>query len=209
MKTKHRIIEQAIQSYNEYGLNNVTSRGLAKRLNMSHGNLEYHFGNKEALLKAIHMKMKNDISEMYVDKGKEMDPFFHFNELLKRLEIFHQTYSFFTLDVLEISRKYPKVNKRIQKTFQIREEQVAHFYDRFKKIGYFKQELSPGMYKRLQHTMRILITFWNSQKEVIPYFSSVQSASMSIYLWELLTPHMTKKGLEAYSRLNNNETAEK
>lgn len=207
MKTKQRIIQQAIESYNTEGLTNVTSRDLASSLGMSHGNLEYHFGNKEALLMAIYKRMKKDISDVYVEQGKEMDPFVHFNELLKRLETFQETYSFFNLDVLEISRKYPKVNKLLQKTFQVRKEQMAHFYERFRELGYFKREMGPDHYKRLQHTIRIVITFWNSQKEVLPYFSSAQNDSMSVYVWDLLLPHMTAKGLEVYNNVITDQIA--
>lgn len=207
MKTKQRIIDQAIRSYNEDGLTNVTSRELAKKLGMSHGNLEYHFGNKEALLMAIYKRMKKDISKAYVEMELSENPFLHFNGLLEHLEEFHRSYSFFNLDVLEISRKYPKVNKLLQKTFQVRKEQMSHFYERFKEMGYFKEEILPGMYKRLQHTIRIIITFWNSQKEVLPYFLSAQKDAMSVYIWELLVPHMTETGLEAYKNLITTKTA--
>jgi AcrR family transcriptional regulator len=178
-------------------------------LDMSHGNLEYHFKNKEALLMAIYRQMKKDISGMYVDQGKQMDPFFHFNELLKRLETFHEIYSFFNLDVLVISRNYPEVSALLKTTFQIRKEQMTHFYERFNEMGYFKKEPLPGMYIRLRHTVRIFITFWNSQKEVLPYFKSAQDDSMSVYIWDLLIPNMTEKGLEVYRNLITNETAVK
>ncbi len=209
MKTKQRIIDKAIEYYNKKGLTNVTSRNLAKSLNMSHGNLEYHFENKEVLLMAIYKKMKKDISRFYMERDASADPFEHFYELLINLEKFHQKYSFFNLDVLEISRKYPMVNQLLKKTFHIREEQMAHFYDRFKELGYFEQEIQPGIYMRLQRTIRIVITFWNSQKEVLPYFASAQKDSMSVYIWDLLIPHMTAKGNAVYENLKSNEMPQK
>jgi len=205
MKTEQRIIDRAIEYYNKEGLTNVTSRDLAKSLNMSHGNLDYHFENKEVLLMAIYKRMKKDISGFYMERDVFTDPFEHFNELLIRLEKFHETYSFFNLDVLEISRKYPKINELLKKTFHVREEQMAHFYERFKTFGYFEQEIQPGIYMRLQRTIRIVITFWNSQKEVLPYFGFPQKDSMSVYIWDLLIPHMTKKGKEVYENLKSNQ----
>lgn len=207
MKTKQRIIDQAIRSYNINGVTNVTSRDLARSLEMSHGNLEYHFPNKEVLLMAIYGQMKKDISEVYQERGFSVDPFSHFDELLAKLEILHNKYSFFNLDVLEISRNYSKVNVLLKHTFQVRKEQMAHFYKRFKEIGYFREEIHPGMYMRLQHTIRILITFWKSQQEVLPYFTLIQNNTMSSYIWELLIPHMTLKGQKAYKNLvlNNAE----
>ena len=68
MKTKQKIINQAITAYNAFGLTNVTSRDLAKDLGISHGNLQYHFKNKETLLLAIYNQMKTEISGIYENK---------------------------------------------------------------------------------------------------------------------------------------------
>jgi AcrR family transcriptional regulator len=192
--TKQRIINQAISSYNEFGTTNITSRDLAKELAMSSGNLEYHFPNKESLLLAIYKQMKKEISVLYVDSDVKYTPFKRFNNLLIELENFQKKYSFFNLDVLEISRNFPKVNDLLKRTFQIRKEQMALFYDQFIEAGYFKKEPIPGMYLRSQHTVRILITFWSSQQEILPYFETIQNKSLSVYIWDLLLPHMTEKG---------------
>jgi hypothetical protein len=123
---------------------------------------------------------------------------------LKALEHFHEKYLFFNLDVLEISRNYPKVGALLAKTFEVRKEQMAHLHQRFLDIGYLKRELKPGIYFRLQHTIRIMITFWCSQKEILPYLETMKKSSMSQYIWELLIPHMTEKGFGAYQKLTMN-----
>ncbi|MDY7396972.1 TetR/AcrR family transcriptional regulator [Aureibaculum sp. 2210JD6-5] len=201
MITKQRIISQAIESYNAFGVTNVTSRDIAKLLNISHGNLDYHFPNKEALLLAIYKKMKKDASKIYDEEHILQDPFTNFNKLLLGLETFQKKYQFFNLDILEISRKYEKVSILLNKTFQIRRSQMGVFYKAFMDLGYLKEETTPGMYVHLQHTVRILITFWCSQKEILSYNEDIQKTSMSTYIWELLLPHMTKKGLNAYQEL--------
>lgn len=203
MKTKDKIIAKAIEMYNSLGVTNVSSRDIAAELSISHGNLEYHFKNKETLLMAIYEQMKKEISGIYENKEFISDPFIHFNELLIQLENLHKTYSFFNLDVLEISRNFEKVNELLKHTFQIRKDQMSHFYKRFRDYGYFKKEKQSGTYMRLQHTIRILITFWNSQQEILPYFSSKQHEPMSVYVWELLLPHMTDKGVNAYCAITN------
>lgn len=202
MKTKQKIILQAIAAYNARGVTNVTSRDLADSLGISHGNLEYHFRNKEELLMAIYKQMRKDISEVYEERAIDMDPFVHFNNLLTNLESFHDKYSFFNLDVLEISRNFKKVDNLLKKTFQIRREQMALFFRRFMDYGYFKSEIKEGIYMRLQHTIRIIITFWKSQKEVLPYTAFAANGTLTTYVWELLLPHMTSTGLEAYRALN-------
>lgn len=98
---------------------------------MSHGNLEYHFKTKEHLLRAIYKQMRSDISGVYAEREASMDPFLHFNELLKRLEVFHDKYLFFNLDVLEISGNFKEVSAQLRTTFQIRRQQIAYFFRGF------------------------------------------------------------------------------
>lgn len=206
MTTKQRIINQAIESYNSYGLANVTIREIAKILNMSHGNLEYHFNNKEALLLAIYEQMRNDISKVYEAPQFSQNAFYHFNQLLIKLEEFDLKYSFFNLDVLEISRNYSQVGMLLSKTLEKRHEQMEVFFKLFIEQGYFKKELSFSTYPRLLQTVRILITFWNSQKEVLSYFLNVKDNRLSIYIWELLSPHFTNLGLQEYQKISINST---
>jgi len=206
LKTKQKIILRAIAAYNAQGVTNVTSRDLADSLGISHGNLEYHFKNKEELLIAIYKQMRKDISEVYEEQDIDGDPFMHFNDLLMNLESFHDKYSFFNLDVLEISRNFKKVDNLLKKTFQIRREQMALFFRRFMDYGYFKSELKEGIYMRLQHTIRIIITFWKSQKEVLPYSAFTANSTLTTYIWDLLLPHMTPIGLSAYRELNLDPT---
>lgn len=201
MKTKQLIINQAIKLYNTRGITNVKSRDLAASLNMSKGNVDYHFSNKEVLLNAIYIQMRNDISIVYKGSDPSINPFINFNELLLALEVFQKKYSFFNLDILEISRNYPNVNIQVQKTRQIRRGQMNHFYMRFKEFGYLKEEAKPFTYLKLQHIIRVLITFWIPQEEILTYHSKEQNNNLANYIWELLIPHFTDKGFKIYNDL--------
>lgn len=204
MNTKQKIISRAITLYNDQGFSHVTSRNLAKSLGMSHGNLEYHYPNKEAILMAIYRKMRHEIAEVYGPTDESGDSVIHFNELLVRLEAFRKKYSFFNLDVLEISRSFPQVDALLKATFRIRRKQMAYFYGRFLAQGYLAQETVPGQYLRLQHTIRIVITFWSSQQVVFPKFADAEEGDLATYVWALILPYFTEKGKEAYRTLAYN-----
>ncbi|GAA4297524.1 TetR/AcrR family transcriptional regulator [Aestuariibaculum suncheonense] len=201
MNTKQKIINQAIALYNEHGLRNITSRDIAKSLGMSHGNLEYHFPTKEDLLMGIYGEMRNEISKVYEIEDATKDPMIQFNELLLQLETFQTKYLFFNLDVLEISRNFPNLNTLLKATLRVRREQMTDFYERFNAFGYLKKESLPGSYLRLQHSIRILITFWNSQQEIFPKFATEEEPKLTTYVWELVWPHLTKQGKITYNKL--------
>jgi AcrR family transcriptional regulator len=199
--TKEKIISKAIDMYNTDGFSNITSRDLAKQLEMSHGNLEYHYKNKEAILSAIYDRMKEEVSAYFSETNKSLHPFEQFNVLLKKLDHFQNKYKFFNLDVVEISRQFPKLRLKVETTAQMRKEQMIYFFDLFAKSGYLKEEPNKGFYLRLQHKIRVIITFWVSQETILKNFDTTQYISMSQSIWDLLVPNFTAKGLKEFDKL--------
>ena len=57
MTTKERIIETAIELFNDKGIKAVTTNHIAAAMGISPGNLYYHFRNKEEIIRAIFDQM--------------------------------------------------------------------------------------------------------------------------------------------------------
>jgi len=57
MKTRDKIIEAALQLFNEQGTKGVTTNHIAAAIGISPGNLYYHFRNKEDIIRAIFEQM--------------------------------------------------------------------------------------------------------------------------------------------------------
>ena len=56
-RTKSRILETAIELFNDKGTKAVTTNHIAAALGISPGNLYYHFRNKEEIIRAIFVRM--------------------------------------------------------------------------------------------------------------------------------------------------------
>ncbi len=68
-QTKNNIIQKAIDLFNECGTAAISLNALAKALDISTGNLQYHYHSKEEILRAILEIMFNDWNTVY----QEMD----------------------------------------------------------------------------------------------------------------------------------------
>lgn len=208
MKTRDKIVKAAIRLYNERGLINITSRHIGEEINISHGNLEYYFPNKEALIFAIYQQMREEISSFYVGRDQDvLNPIEHLHRLLVRLEEFQTEYRFFCLDLMDICRKYEGVNDELENNMQLRKAQVTSFFQKFIELKYMRPEPVSGYYQRLQHTIRIIITFWKQQEAVLPHFDFNKKGEMVRHVWELLIPHFTAKGIAEYKYMLRNFTA--
>ncbi|MDY7394512.1 TetR/AcrR family transcriptional regulator [Aureibaculum sp. 2210JD6-5] len=204
MKTKATILNTAIELYKEHGIGNISSRDIAKRMNKSHGNIEYHFNTKEAILLAIYKKMSKEITAYYEQEESGVNSFEKFDLLLHELELFQVKYGFFNLDIMEISRNYPSVNQLLQKTLNKRKNQMQNYFIGFIKEGLIIDQNDLKYYIRLQHTIRILITFWVNQEGILTSYDFKKPGEMANHIWGLIFPFMTEKGQNVFNNLHKN-----
>ncbi|WP_162342738.1 TetR/AcrR family transcriptional regulator [Cyclobacterium salsum] len=199
--TKQRIIDTAIDLFNKNGIQNITSRHIATVMGISYGNLDYHYKNKEALLLAIYKQMRDEMSDSYTSADPSTGSFDQIHRLLLHLESFQYKFRFFNLDVLEISRSYPKINRLLKNTFRIRKEQMAEMLKQAIADGFFIKSTDENI-GQLLLSIRIIITFWLSQEELLSDAESKKKdSSMSAHIWQLLMPYMTEKGTRLHKEL--------
>ena len=200
IKTKDVILQVAVQLFNQHGVQSITSRQIATEMGISYGNVDYHYKNKEEVLLAIYKQMRNEMSSTYLSRKEYSTSLEYFHRLLIRLEAFQLKYRFFNLDVLEISRSFPKISKHITKTLELRKEQMNELFKDFIAEGYLEGD-GGFDHNRLQHTIRIIITFWLSQQEVLHNFKYQENGEMTRHIWEILLPNLTESGRKEHHRL--------
>ncbi|MGB1242616.1 MAG: TetR/AcrR family transcriptional regulator [Chitinophagales bacterium] len=189
-KTKLKILRTTIELFNKHGFANVSLPQIAGKLNISLGNLTYHYPKKDQLIMSIY--------EVFLEDLKSITKVFQNFEDLKEMDLqlrafyqFQQVYRFFYLDLLELGRAYPVLAKRHEKHI---EEQIEGLYEYFLfniSIGTIANH-SPKTYHALAKQLWMTVVFWSTQLAIRGVTSTEKE--MVETAWLLLQPYLTPKG---------------
>lgn len=109
MKTKDRILLTSIELFNRSGVVAVTTNHIARALDMSPGNLYFHFSNKEEIIRGIFRIMCDETYQLL--RQQKGDKLLHPLDLIeKNFEIFWK-YRFFHREMYYLRRKDAQLAK--------------------------------------------------------------------------------------------------
>ena len=195
MKIKDRIIKTSVNLFNKEGFAPVSLRRIAEKLDISVGNLAYHFQNKKIIVGAIYSMMEEEM-ERAVYPGADQVDLQHLDDLFRRIEGFHKKYRFFYLDLIDIKRTNPEIVIRYGDTLMRRREETRLLYQTLVQKGYL---ISPGdaFYDLLAKQMWISSTFWLQQSELLGA-ERIKESEVEL-AWNVLTPLLTERGLADFN----------
>ncbi|WP_452229929.1 TetR/AcrR family transcriptional regulator [Lacinutrix sp. MEBiC02404] len=198
---KNKIKITAISLFNTYGISNVSMKQIADALNISAGNLSYHYKVKETLLATIYKDMYAETLD-YILPENTYITLFHFEEMMRKFDDLQQRYSFFFHDIVHIIKTYPEIAKQYEASNRIRFKDARKLIDYYIETRRMQPENDTIDYNKTIHMIWMTSTFWQSQKLVINSKSYSVNACPSIeMLWHLLLPYLTEKGVEEYQQL--------
>ncbi len=192
--TKTKIIQQAIEIFNQQGYQSTTLVDIARALNMSRGNLAYHFPDKEAVLQAIAEQLDREIADE-LRKGQARHSFENLQISIQGYHRLQQTYPFiFGNDTVLQHDCIQRVMKRwSERTIQDVRAAFAFAIE----VGNMRPEPFPGLYHHLATNTWMIIYYWNSQK-LVREDESLDNAAKQV--WSTVVPHFTEKGIGAFEK---------
>jgi len=199
--TKEKILNKSLELYNAHGLPNVSQRNIAEALNMSHGNLTYHFKKKPQITEHLFRRFVNDLEHVGVTHRSQDNPLQDCIVLFENTYDLFYKYRFLLFDFMYLlktnsalshafSQLWTQERYRIVKNIKdlvekniSREEQIENEYDKYLHMNLlcFSQAFiscTQGLYGNAQ-----------AKDDYVKH--------MMVYLF----PYLTTKGLKYFHQL--------
>lgn len=206
MTTADEILDAALRLYNAHGISQVSFRQIAEQAGISHGNLAYHFRTQAEIVDAIYARMEHEMDDAVYPSGDL--GLRHYHELMKRISVFHARYRFFYLDMLEITRRFPRTIRRYRRTITLRFEQYDRLVRQLVDKGLVTPEPERGFHRSLFHSIWVMSTFWLLHKKVLGESHPVIGSGNDVrHVWEIMLPHLTTRGLRELKAIWREEEA--
>ena len=133
MKTSERILMVSLTLFNTHGEPNVSSVDIANEMDISPGNLYYHFKGKETIISSLFEMYRQRMSKILLAPNKEdlsLDDFFYY--LLMILET-SNLFIFLYRNPTELSEKYPQVAKGLSRMLSAKKKVFQQCIESFTK----------------------------------------------------------------------------
>lgn len=196
---KEAIIQNAIRLFNENGFYNVSMKEIAKAMDISPGNLTYHFPKKSDLLQKIQEGLIEDLRISIVPKGEIT--LMHFEMLFRNYYRNQRKYSFYFNNLLFIFKAFPEIAGRYRQITKQRIVEGRKLIDYYIQMGFCKPEGEGINYDSVVKSFWMISVFWTGHDAVLGNKNDDSQTSQVDVLWDLFIPYLTPKGLEEYNEI--------
>ena len=163
ISTKQKIIKKSIALFNKKGFASVTLVDIAKSMNMTRGNLTYHFKDKELLLKAIATDFWATL-EGKREKKNQLPSFASMHQELQTFYKIQKTYAFIFLDFHVLNHPIIRQQFREMAVEEIKKMEMTIAFSIT--AGNMHPEPYEGIYHNLAFNTWMISYFWLNQQVV-------------------------------------------
>lgn len=158
MKTRDRILVTSLLLFNEEGEPNVTTVDISNEMEISPGNLYYHFKGKEAIIDALYNRFEADLSDILrapLEKtlGVE-DSWFYLYVVFEEIYNFR----FFYQNLSDLLHRYDPINRRFKRLMELKTRTSRALLDEVVAHGILVIEEEELV--QLCESINLLLTYW-------------------------------------------------
>lgn len=197
--TKGLILDTALALFNSFGLSKVSLRTIANKMEISQGNLNYHFKKREDIIEGLYFQLVKNIDHSMSNIEHAESTLQLLFDISKTIMYNFYEYRFFLLDFVQIMRENKNIKEYHLQLTALREQQFGALFTLLIENDLMRNEILPNEYKNLYKRFQILGDFWISSAETAT--QPLTEKSVSVYaemISQSIFPYLTKKGEKEY-----------
>ncbi|MBF7729899.1 TetR/AcrR family transcriptional regulator [Pseudomonas sp. N040] len=199
MKTRDRILECALELFNRQGESNVTTLEIANELEISPGNLYYHFHGKEPLIMELLGRFQGEMAALLdppEDITLDAEDYWLFISLIVE-HLAH--YRFLFHDLSNLASRLPKLGKAIRDWLNVLKRTEASMLARLKAEGRLESD-TPAL-GQLVEQITLTLLFSLDYQRILGRPGETRLVVFQVMM--LVIPHLTpnsRAGAEKLAR---------
>ncbi len=159
-RTRERILETALRLFNEYGEPGVTTTAIADEMNISPGNLYYHYHSKDRIVEALFLAYRDEIERTLAAPER---PPVHAEDAWLFLHLVFEAihkYRFLYRDINELVSRHRVLETQFKRILAHKKRTAANILQGLVQAGEMKA--GPMDVEALAVNMTVLATYWLS-----------------------------------------------
>lgn len=164
-RTRERILEISLRLFNEFGEPNITTTIIAEELNISPGNLYYHFRNKDDIVDSIFLQFEDEINRMLsvpADRRPTIEDVWLYLHLIFELV---WRYRFFYRDLSDLLSRNRKLELHFKQIYKHKVLVARQLCDGLRGDGAL--DASDQEIEALASNMVVVASYWLSYEYVL------------------------------------------
>lgn len=195
MKTRDRILDKAIELFNESGTGPVSTNHIAEALGISPGNLYYHFRNKEEIIRAIMERLFALWDEVFSIPGDRAPTLEDLRQLIQINFATLWDYRFVYRELIALLRRDPQLQRRYIEIRQRGFDGFRELFDAFVSAGVIARPAEPATVTKLAELCWLVSEFWVASLEISGQTVGQQQMLHGVELMmQVLTPYLPEAG---------------
>ena len=199
MKTKEKILVQALSLFNDKGVDQVSSLEISQALSISYGNLTYHYSKKDDIVLALYSQMQNELNAAINHLVQRIFEETYYLKLVNEIFEVIWKYRFINLNINSLMNQYEAIYAS-EKSYRAQRENILNKAKKHLiQEGYLKAENNDN-YKLVIQNLNMMLYAWITDAEL--FYEGNQSQKIATYaslFYNIALMHVTDKGLKKYN----------
>ncbi|KII79317.1 TetR/AcrR family transcriptional regulator [Vibrio renipiscarius] len=204
MKTRDKIVLAALELFNEHGERNITTNHIAAHIDISPGNLYYHFRNKQEIVREIFALYSSELLERFSPVQGQQESLVLLKLYLNSTFTLMWKYRFFYANLPEILQRDEALHEEYIQVQDKLQANLVNIMAAFIQLGLLdvaEQEMKP-----LVTTLHLIASSWLGYQSAMS--SKTQITELIVHqgmlqMISVVKPKATESGLEQLQLLED------